>query len=216
MNPKAKNTLKYRKYDDIDAIIEIGDNIPEMEELGITEETINLAAEMKEEGFCIPHGPRKTATEHGEEGLRLFLGLVRDGIDPYDAADQMERDLEARTGNTLAYKQKFHVGDKVFYIDNKPSENGGFDRDGYVLRDSVVTSVHINVAHETRQSKIVFYKDAYTTRFEYSVCNRWGTVPESSLFPTLEAAEAHAKKMTEMYPEIHVEEQIEGYKTEWR
>lgn len=216
MNPKAKITRKYKKYDDIDAIIELGDNIPEMEELGITEETINLAAQMKEEGFCIPHGPRKTAMEHGEEGLRLFLSLVRDGIDPYDATKQMERNLEAQTGNTLACKQNFNVGDTVYFIDNKTSENGGIDRNGYVIRDGVITGVHINVAHKTRQGKIVFYKDDYTTRFEYSICNRWGTVPESSLFHTLEAAEAHAKKMTEMYPEIHVEKQIEGYKTEWR
>lgn len=92
---KARHTQKYKSCDDIDAIIEIGDNLPEMEEMGFTQETVNLASKMKDEGFCIPHGPRKTATELGDKPLRRFLELVRNGMDPFDASAKTVAEVDA-------------------------------------------------------------------------------------------------------------------------
>lgn len=109
MNPNAKKTRQYKNNNDIDAIIEIGDDIPQMLEDGFTDETINLAIEMKKEGFCIPHGPRKAAMECGDAGLRRFLELVRNGMDPYDAELQLDYDMKAAAEKGLASKRRIWI-----------------------------------------------------------------------------------------------------------
>ncbi len=152
-----------------------------------------------------------------------------EGIAARHVLNELEKEIQAmkpekheinllfgETGNTLAYKQKFNVGDTVYVIDNKTSKNGGIERDGYMIRDSVITGVHIDIANRSTRRKVVFYKDSYTTRIEYSVSHIRGRVPESNIFPTLEVAQAHTRKMKESYPEISVKKSLEGYQIEWQ
>lgn len=112
-------------------------------------------------------------------------------------------------------KQKFHAGDTVFFIDNKRTENGGIDRNAYVIRDAVITGVQVNIAYNIQKGNhVVFDRGDYTSRVEYRLCNRRGLIPEDALFGTLDEARCRAAQIRAKYPEVFtIDEAIEGFDT---
>lgn len=125
------------------------------------------------------------------------------------------------------FKQKFHIGDKVFYLENKRSENG-FLRNGYVLKDGIVTGIIIATEHNLIgrkkyvQGRFIGNPDVvrintkgYATSERYQVNTAVGMVDAIQLFTTQQEAEARFDKMKQKYPEVTLEKNIEGYEVEY-
>lgn len=112
--------------------------------------------------------------------------------------------------------QKFHAGDIVFFFDNKRTENGGIDRNAYVIRDAVITGVQVSIAYKIQKGNhVVFDRGDYTSRVEYRLCNRCGLIPEDALFETLDEALYRAAQVKAERPEIlTIDEAIMGFVTE--
>lgn len=112
--------------------------------------------------------------------------------------------------------QKFHAGDTVYFFDNKRAENGGIDRNAYVIRDAVITGVQVSIAYRIQKGNhVVFDRGDYTSRVEYRLCNRHGLIPEDALFETLDEALYRAAQVKTERPEVTtIDEAIMGFVTE--
>lgn len=126
------------------------------------------------------------------------------------------------------FKQKFHIGDRVFYLENKPAGNGGFLRDAYILKDGIITEISIVVESKlinrkkydgknfTGEPDIVrFAPKDYATGEYYHVNSAAGMKASVGLFATEKEAEEHFKEMKQEYPKMTLEKNIEGYEVEY-
>ena len=126
------------------------------------------------------------------------------------------------------FKQKFHIGDNVFFLENKRAANGGFLRNDYVLKDGIVTGVIIATENNlisrkkyvhgmwTGKPDIVRINTAgYATSERYQVNTAVGMVDAIQLFATEKEAEVRFNKMKQEYPEVTLENNIEGYEVEF-
>lgn len=126
------------------------------------------------------------------------------------------------------FKQKFHIGDKVFYLENKPARNGGYLRNDYVLKDGIITEVSIVIENKLISRKKfvdgnfigepdvvrIMPKD-YGTGEYYGVNSATGMKAAIQLFATQQEAEARFDKTKQDYPEVTLEKNIEGYEVEY-
>ena len=164
-----------------------------------------------------------------------------EGIAARHVLNELEKEIQAmkpekheinllfgETGNTLAFKQKFHIGDRVFYLENKPAGNGGFLRDAYILKDGIITEIGIVVESKlisrkkyagknfTGEPDIVrFAPKDYATGEYYHVNSAAGMKAAVGLFATEKEAEERFKEMKQEYPKMTLEKNIEGYEVEY-
>ena len=164
-----------------------------------------------------------------------------EGIAARHVLNELEKEIQAmkpekheinllfgETGNTLAFKQKFHIGDRVFYLENKPAGNGGFLRDAYILKDGIITEISIVVESKlisrkkydgknfTGEPDIVrFAPKDYATGEYYHVNSAAGMKAAVGLFATEKEAEERFKEMKQEYPKMTLEKNIEGYEVEY-
>ena len=169
------------------------------------------------------------------EGLLLSEYKCDPDIKPEQAvrladalSDVIIRKRSRQFDETLAFKQKFHIGDRVFYIENKPAGNGGFLRDAYILKDGIITEISIVVESKlisrkkydgknfTGEPDIVrFAPKDYATGEYYHVNSAAGMKAAVGLFATEKEAEERFKEMKQEYPKVTLEKNIESYEVEY-
>lgn len=126
------------------------------------------------------------------------------------------------------FTQKFHIADRVFFLENKNDGYGGMLPNDYILKDGIVTKVKIEVKNKLVSKKkydgkhfvgkpdvVRFSSNDNTTSERYCVNSSHEMKIAAQLFATEEEAEACFNKAKQNHPEMNLEKNIEGYQVEW-
>lgn len=128
------------------------------------------------------------------------------------------------------FKQKFHIGDRVYFLDRKYTGTG-YQRNAYILRDGIVTGVRIETEGNIVSRKRFDGKDftggpdivridteAFGTRERYRVNSCNGMLDGVQLSETADEVRTRFAEMQEKYPRetFTLEENVEGYEVEFK